>query len=96
MSPAGREWATLDGHEGWVAAVAFSPDGTILATGSHDQTIKLWDAATGRELATLRGHTGNVYTVAFSPDGSLLASGSLDGTVRLWDMAQVLSRRAGA
>jgi WD40 repeat protein len=93
---AGREWATLDGHEGWVATVAFSPDGMILATGSHDRTIKFWDAATGRELATLRGHTGNVYTVAFSPDGFLLASGSLDGTVRLWDVAQVLSLRASA
>jgi WD40 repeat protein len=68
----------------------------ILATGSHDSTIKFWDAATGREMATLRGHTGNVYTVAFSPDGSLLASGSLDGSVRLWDVAQVLSRRASA
>jgi WD40 repeat protein len=71
--------------------VTFSPDGTILATGSHDQAIKLWDAATGHELIALRGHTGNVYAVAFSPDGTRLASGSLDGTVRLWDMAQMLS-----
>ena len=93
---AGRERATLDGHEGWVAAVAFSPDGSILATGSHDQTIRLWDAATGQELATLRGHTGNVYSVAFSPDGTLLASGSLDGSVRLWDVAAVLGGKIGA
>ena len=92
----GQEWATLVGHAGWVAALSFSADGTILATGSHDQTIKLWDAATGQDLATLRGHTGNVYSVAFSPDDSLLASGSLDGTVRLWDVARTLSRRAGA
>ena len=76
--------------------MAFSPDGTVLATGSHDLTIKLWDVATGRERATLRGHTGNVYTVAFSPDGSLLASGSLDGTVRIWDMARAPVREAVA
>ena len=93
---AGREGVTLGGHEGWVAALAFSPDGSLLATGSHDQTIKLWDSSTGWELTTLSGHTGNVYSVAFSPDGTLLASGSLDGTVRLWDVAKALGREAVA
>ena len=57
----------------------------MLASGSHDSTIKLWDVKTSRERMTLRGHAGRVYSVAFSPDGRLLASSSSDGTVRLWD-----------
>jgi WD40 repeat protein len=67
--------------------VAFSPDGRLLASGSDDQTVKLWDVETGQEVRTLRGHNGGVWSVAFSPDGRLLASGSGDGTVKLWDVA---------
>jgi WD40 repeat protein len=67
-----------------VFSVAFSPDGKLLASGSEDDTVKLWDVASGRELQTLRGHAGNVSSVAFSPDGKLLASGSSDGIIRLW------------
>jgi WD40 repeat protein len=58
-------------------------NGTRLATGSEDQTIKLWDAATGEEVLTLRSHTGVVSSVAFSPDGRLLGSASADGTVQV-------------
>ena len=68
-------------------AVAFSPDGGILAGGSLDGTVALWDVASRREIATLEGHTRRVDSVAFSPDGDLLASGSGDRTVRLWDVA---------
>jgi len=67
--------------------VAYSPDGKSLASGSSDNTVRLWDVATGNELRRLEGHADWVWSVAFSPDGKSLASGSSDNTVRLWDVA---------
>jgi hypothetical protein len=78
----------LDGHEKPVSALAFHPNGSLLASGSADQTIRLWDTATAAEQACLSGHGGAVTGLAFSPDGSLLASGSEDSSVRLWDVAR--------
>ncbi len=83
----GLELQKLEGHTNGVRAVAFSQDGSLLASASYDQTVRLWNPATGQEVQKLEGHTNGVRAVAFSQDGSLLASASYDQTVRLWNPA---------
>jgi len=77
---------TLKGHSDPVWSVAISPDGQLLASGSWDKTIKIWNLGSGELLHDLTGHSYRVRSVAFSPDGQLLASGSRDKTIKIWDL----------
>jgi WD40 repeat protein len=88
----GREGASLRAHGATVFSSVFSPDGKLLASGSADTTIKLWDVETRQELATIRGHEKTIRSLAFTPDGGRLISGSEDGTVRVWDVARTVER----
>jgi WD40 repeat protein len=86
-----RDWSsleqTLEGHSDSVMSVAFSPDGSKVASGSYDRTVRVWNVVTGQAEQTLEGHWRSVTSVAFSPDGSKVASGSRDDTVRVWNVA---------
>jgi WD40 repeat protein len=88
--------ATLKGHTDMVYAVAFSPDGRHVLTGSFDKTLKLWETATGKEIKTFAGQAGHqqmVLSVAFSPDGRYVASGAADNTAKIWDSPLGVSQR---
>jgi WD40 repeat protein/serine/threonine protein kinase len=86
-------------HEPFVLAIAYSRDGSKLASGGSDRKIQIYDAASGNVLRTLQGHTDGVLSVCFSPDGTQLLSGSYDNTAGLWELAtgdtlQVLKRHS--
>src|SRR5262249_3858904 len=77
---------TLVGHTADVTAVAFSPNGALLASASTDKTVKLWSVDSGKAVQMLIGHTSSVFAVAFSSNGALLASASADETVKVWSV----------
>ncbi|PVF92967.1 hypothetical protein CPB86DRAFT_809158 [Serendipita vermifera] len=77
----------MRGHMGSILCVTFSPDGSKIVSGSHDQTICIWDSTSCASVSTLKGHSGSVLSVAFSPDGSKIVSGSDDETIRIWNSA---------
>jgi len=83
----GKPIGSLEGHEGQVLSVAWSPDGKTLASGSRDRTMRLWEAATGKEVRRHPGHAGGGWTVDWSPDSKMLAFGSDDKTIHLQEAA---------
>jgi len=84
----GEEITALVGHTGGVSACVFSPDGTLIASGSGDNTVKLWDSLTGKEVMNLAGHTSGVNACAFSPTGTHILSASEDKTLRVWEVSK--------
>ena len=82
-----QQTATFKEAKSAILCLAFSPNGSLLASGEVDRKIRLWDLSTGKQTAVLEGHQRQVATVAFSADGSTLASAGYDHTVRLWDVA---------
>jgi WD40 repeat protein/DNA-binding SARP family transcriptional activator len=82
----GKTLTTLAGHTGDILAVAYSPDGKLVATGSADGTARLWDAATGELIHVLRAHRGGVFATRFSLDGTRIATLGADRAVRVWDI----------
>lgn len=86
----------LAGHARRARALAFSPDGAILASSGDDRQIKLWNAASGAELAAIRAHDQPIASLAFSPKTGELASASLDGSLKLWRIQRDEPRPGGA
>lgn len=89
ISYAGEKPAVVLKHEGWVAAVAFAPDGKTLASAGADNVVRLWEVGTWKPKGVLKGHTDCVCTLAFSSRGEILATGSFDGVVKMWDLEKL-------
>jgi WD40 repeat protein len=77
----------ISGHAYGLSGCAFAPDGTMIATSSHDRTVRVWAVATGVQRLTLTGFTDSALGCAYSPDGALIAGTAQDGTIRIWNAA---------
>ncbi len=90
-SVSGRQWYGFDRHlgDGGVQAIAFSPDGRLLAVGhgGSEGIVRIWEVLTAKEIVTLHGHAGGVNVIAFSPNGQRLASAGADSSILVWDLA---------
>jgi len=84
---------TLGGHSDSVYALALSPDGKTLVTGSKDKTVRIWDLNTSKVIRTLQGHSDEITSLAFSKDGTQLASSSKDQTIRVWNLSSTDEHR---
>ncbi|MBW4695482.1 MAG: hypothetical protein KME27_27350 [Lyngbya sp. HA4199-MV5] len=85
---------TLHGHNSWIRCIAFSPDGTLLASGGSDGIIIVWEVKTGDRLHTFQAHSSLVLTVTYSPNGNILASSGGDGIIKLWDLSGINGQRS--
>ena len=85
-SPLDQSSQTLTGNSSWIYAVAISPDGQTLASGSYDKIIKIYHSKSGQLIHTIKGQGDAIETLAITPDGQKLISGSWDNTIKLWDL----------
>ncbi|HEX8197071.1 MAG TPA: TIR domain-containing protein [Pyrinomonadaceae bacterium] len=82
-----KEYKIFEGHTQQINSLAVTPDGKTIVSGSHDNTVRVWDTETGKCLAILKGHKDSIFSVAITAAGSKIVSGCRDGTIKVWERA---------